>query len=251
MNVTVHGNTGKLRAFGMRLRAAVKSSVYVAAALGAAATVLMVTRTQKGLDVDGRQFRAYSTKPVWIGGEYASLARGAGGRSTYLPSHAQAGRYTGQMRSKKKGVRFIRFTGNAESGTLRETRSQTQGFKGQRRTSVMKTTAFPNYGAFKSGMGHPITPDGQVSGKMLGGMGQPVPFGATETGDNYVAIGFYDPIQKRKAEGFNNLREWWGVGRTKEEHDKLQAVVDAALVEQIRAIMRGEAPIEAATGGQK
>lgn len=162
--------------YAVALAGVARPSRRVTRAIGNVAMHDMMEMTAKGQDKFGNAFRGYSTKPIYISGEYLSLAKTAGGRTSYKVE-----------------------------GRKRETGKTTKGGKPQR-TSQMKTVEFDGgYKQFKEGLGH-STVDLTVTGKMLGSIALKI------TGDNSGEIDFVDPDAARRAGGvIDSGRDFWGV----------------------------------------
>ena len=181
--------------------------------VGTAAVGMIYHRTAVShQDADGAMMQEYSTKPAYI--------------------YDQPG-----SNSASKGARKLRRGGEVlKVGKNRKGRAAVRALQD---TSTSKNFFPGGYRQFKDSIGHDGV-DLMVTGQMLGGMGMPSPFGVTSSSDKSAIIGFTDQTQLRKAEGNNATREFWGIGRTQDERDRLTRISARALAQKINKHIHGK-----------
>ncbi len=203
------------------LRIAIKPTEADSKQLAIAACNIIYTRTvNQGVDKNGIQFMPYSSMPIYIGGKYASIARSAGGRTTYLDKNRK--RLTGK---KTKGGK------DSRTGQMKTTYFQTgyAQFKGGLSAPGSAQTGVVNLAVTGNLMGSQIFTDGQTDAAW--GVGEATPTGFRLTFTRAEEAKIADGLIERG-------RDFWGVAEIKEEKDELERLLAELMRKRVAEAVR-------------
>jgi hypothetical protein len=216
----VRGPAAKLREIAAALNEHGKMDADITRSVSTAAVGMIYHRTAVlHQDADGAMMQEYSTKPAYIYDQPGSNSASKGARKLRREFGAVKLRKGKKSRAKVTALQ-------REFGAGRIASTSANFFPG-------------GYAQFKASIGHDGV-DLMVTGQMLGGMGMPSPFGVTNATEKTATIGFTDQTQLRKAEGNNATREFWGIGRTQDERDRLTRISARALAQKINKHIHGK-----------